>query len=55
MKKLLENLAALTIILATVAAFGWCIALHWEADPFMCVVLWGFQLAMAIQLYRGKS
>ena len=55
MKKLLEAIACMIIVLALVGAFGWCIALHWEADPFMCVVLWGFNLAWAIQLYRGKS
>ena len=55
MKKLLENLAFLTIVLAIIAAFGWVIALHWEADPFSCAVLWGFNLVWAIQLHRGKS
>ena len=54
MKKLLENLAFLTIVLAIIAAFGWVIAYTWEQDPFMCVVFWGFNLVLAIQLHRGK-
>ena len=55
MKKLLENLVCLLIILAIIAGFGWAIVYTWEQDPLMCVILWGFNLAWAIELYRGKS
>ena len=55
MKKLLENLAFMLIVLAIIAGFGWVIVYTWGQDPFMCVVFWGFNLYWAIQFYRGKS
>jgi len=55
MKKLLENLVCLLIILAIIAGFGWAIVYSWGQDPLMCVILWGFNLAWAIELYCGKS
>ena len=55
MKNLLENLVCLLIILAIIAGFGWAIVYSWEQDPLMCGILWGFNLAWTIKIYRGKS
>lgn len=48
-------LACLLTVLAIIAGFGWAIVYTWGQDPLMCVILWGFNLAWAIELYRGKS
>jgi len=55
MKTLLENLAFLLIVLAIIAAFVWVIAFDWEKDPLSCGILWGFNLVVAIELYRGNT
>ena len=55
MKKLLENLAGLIIVLAIIAAFGWVIAWQWKEDPLSCAIIWGLNFAAVMELHHGKS